>query len=309
MKASRDPMSAPEEPGKAGACELSCGTARARVQLMGAELSRWTCHGRDLLWSGDERWWPRHSPLLFPVVGHLRDGQAWRGGSPRPMGCHGFAAGSPFTLQQAAGDRVSLLLTSDEATRAVYPYDFALHADYHLTRDALDIGLTLVNQGPAPLPYSIGLHPGFHALLANAGATGHAIVFGADESPWVPVITPAGLFTSERRRLPMAGRRLPLTPALLAREALCFLQARSRSLAFEAPDGSAIEIEAMGFDHWALWSPLAAPFVCIEAWTGHGDAEDFQGEFAARPSTRTIAPGRQAHHALRLRFRAAGGGG
>ena len=121
------------------------------------------------------------------------------------------------------------------------------------------------------------------------------------------MITRQGLFTAARRPVPLAGRRLALDPGLLAHEALCFLDARSRALAFEAPDGSAIELEASGFAHWALWAPAGAPLLSIEAWTGHGDTEGYRGEFSERPSTRTLAPRATARHGLTLRFRTGGG--
>ncbi len=285
---------------------LACGDAHAAVQLQGAEWSRWTCGAQDLLWSGDARWWARHSPLLFPVVGRLREGLAWFDGRPHPMPSHGFASTTPFVLIERLTDQVTLALRSDARTHAAYPFAFELLAQYRLEPSAMAITLTLRNEGDTPLPYSIGLHPAFHWPWGAGGTDGHAVVFSHDEQPQVPVITPQGLFSAARRPLPLAGRRLPLTPALLADEALCLLDARSQQLAFEAPDGSAIEIEAQGFAHWALWSQPGAPLLSIEAWTGHGDPEDYRGEFAARPSTRHLAPDAVAQHGLRLRYRASG---
>jgi galactose mutarotase-like enzyme len=289
----------------ARAIEIHAGQDRAGVQLKGAQWCSWLCNGRELLWSGDPRWWPRHSPLLFPAVGHLRGGQAWFSGSPHPMVTHGFASSMPFAVREQAADRVTLSLRSDDRTCAAYPFEFELIAQYRLAPNEIDVELSLRNAGQTSMPYSIGLHPAFHWPWLGGDATGHTIVFSDDEVPHVPVITKEGLFTTARRPVPLDGRRLPLTPSLLANEALCFIDARSRRLAFEAPDGSEIEIEARGFLHWALWRPPGAPLLSVEAWTGHGDAHDFQGEFSSRLSTLHLAPGELAHHGLHLRYRAA----
>lgn len=286
--------------------DIHAGQDRADVQLKGAQWCSWLCGGRELLWSGDPRWWPRHSPLLFPTVGRLRGGEAWFSGRPHPMATHGFASSMPFAVKEQAADRVMLTLRSDDTTRAAYPFEFELVAHYRLAPNEIEIELSLRNDGQTTMPYSLGLHPAFHWPWGEGDAAGHTIVFSDDEVPFVPVITKEGLFTSARRPVPFAGRRLPLTPSLLADEALCFIDARSRRLAFEAPDGSAIEIEARGLFHWALWCPPGAPLLSIEAWTGHGDALDFQGEFSSRPWTLHLAPGELAHHGLHLHYRAAG---
>ena len=168
--------------------------------------------------------------------------------------------------------------------------------------------LAISNTGQAALPWSLGWHPGFVLPPDEAAPQGGASVhFAAAETAEVPVISADGLFTASARTLPLHdGRALPLSPELFADEALCFLNARSRALSLQAGDGSAIEIEADGFAHWALWQPTGAPFLCVESWTGHGDAEDYEGEFGERPSTSHLAPGATARLRLRYRWRQKG---
>jgi len=286
--------------------DLRSGDTVARVRPLGAELRRWAVGDTELLWSGDPRWWARCSPLLFPVVGRLRDDTAWFGGRPYRMTVHGFAAGSLFEVTGAWPDATALLLRADARTREHYPFDFELGVRFDVAPSSVTTTLTLRNTGCEPLPWSIGLHPGLRWPWAGGGADGHAIDFAQEESPQAPVITPTGLFDKQSRRLPMHGRRLPLDPGLLDREALCFLGARSRALAFRAPDGSAVDVEAEGFDHWALWAPPGAPLLCIESWTGHGDREDGPCEFADRPWTRRLAPGAGAVLRQRMRWRPPG---
>lgn len=294
-------MSSPAAP-----LALRCGDAVARLDPRGAELRRWAVGDTELLWSGDPRWWARCSPLLFPLVGRLRDDTATFGSLTTRMTVHGFAADADFEVVEHGPQQALLRLRSDARTRSAYPFDFELDVQVRLDPSSVATTLSLRNTGTQPMPWSMGLHPGLRWPWHGTHAQGFSIVFADDERPQVPVITPQGLFTDGLRPLPLQGRRLPLTAQLLAREALCLLGARSRSLAFEAPDGSAIVFEAEGFDHWALWSPPGAPLLSIESWTGHGDPVDGPREFAQRPWTRHLAPGDHAVLRHRMRWQPAG---
>ena len=95
---------------------------------------------------------------------------------------------------------------------------------------------------------------------------------------------------------------MPLTRELLSREALCFLDTRSRGFVYDAAGVGQLRIEHEGFAHLALWSRPPAPFLSIESWTGHGDPDGFDGELSAHPSIRSLAPGAMARHAVRYGF-------
>jgi hypothetical protein len=117
------------------------------------------------------------------------------------------------------------------------------------------------------------------------------------------VIAPGGLFSRERRPVPLEGRRLRLTDEVISREALCFLDAASRWVSFVSPCGEkAITVAVEDFPHFALWSKPGAAFLSIEAWTGYGDPEHFEGELSDKPSMRLLAPGTQGRHAARFTF-------
>jgi galactose mutarotase-like enzyme len=76
-------------------------------------------------------------------------------------------------------------------------------------------------------------------------------------------------------------------------------------LRFEQGDGSAIEMDFSGFGMAALWTRPGAPFLCLEAWTGHGDPEGFAGDLFEKPAMRTLAPGGRARHQAIYRYFAA----
>ena len=275
---------------------LASGGASAAIAPLGAEPQSWKINGRELLWSADPAFWPQTSPILFPLVGWTRNNEMRIKGKTYPLGLHGFAAREAFELLHAASDRASLRLTDNGATRELYPFAFELSVDYTLTESAFDAAFTVRNPGDEPLPYALGLHPGFVWPLGDAAPEAHRIVFSSKVSPLVPVIVPGGLFSTRRRELTLeAGRALKLSPALFVREAQVFLDAPPRLL-YENGKGQAIEVLAEDFPHVALWTRPGAPYLCIESWTCHGDPEGFTGDIFQKPSMRVLAPGASARH-------------
>jgi len=272
------------------------------VAARGAEALAWSVDGRDLLWSRGTNHWDAVAPVLFPCVGWSRGGVIRVGGQTYPMPGHGFAAASDFALIDQGEASALFELAESAATQARYPFPFRLRVRHTLSERAFRIDMEVHNPGLAPLPFALGLHPGFAWPFAGGRADEYRVVFAQAERPEVPEITVGGLFTARMRPAPLDGRALALSHDLFAREALCFLDARSRALCFEAPCGARIEAVADGFRHWALWSRPGAPFLCVEAWTGHGDPEGFAGEFAEKPSMDILAPGASCDYAMTWTF-------
>ncbi|MFV0280356.1 MAG: aldose 1-epimerase family protein [Rhodoblastus sp.] len=267
--------------------------------MCGAEPLAWSVGKTDLLWRADPAVWAQTAPILFPVVGWTRAGQVCHRGQTYSLGLHGFAAGRDFAVVERRENFVRLRLEADAETLRAYPFAFRLDAIYRLEAHALVWTLEATNLGSEPMPYALGLHPGFCWPLAGA-PTPHAFIFDALECNQIPVIAPGGLFSPERRGIPLHGRRLDLTPQLMAQEALCFLDIASRGAVFDNGAGQGLRVELEDFPHLALWARPPAPFLCIEAWTGHGDPVGFAGELADKPSMRLLQPGATGRHSARF---------
>jgi galactose mutarotase-like enzyme len=280
--------------------ELRSADARLRIATTGAECRSWSVGGRHLLWSPDAAIWDAVAPLLFPVCGWTRGGQMRIGGRTYPLGLHGFARQSLFRVAEAHADRARLALCDDAATRSQYPFAFELTATYALRPSALDVTLEVRNPASGPLPYAVGLHPGFR-IDPRRPLT---ISFDEAEEAHVPVIAPGGLFSDRRRGIPLQGRRLALDRATFAQEALCFVPARSHGIELDQGDGTALRVEYPDFENLVLWSRPGAPFLCIEPWTGFGDPEGFAGDIFEKPGMRLLGPGESAAHRVRLIWRA-----
>jgi galactose mutarotase-like enzyme len=194
-----------------------------------------------------------------------------------------------------------LILQDNPQTRAHYPFAFRLEIEYRLSPTAIEVIAFVQNTGEGAMPYAVGLHPGFGWPLGGSVAP-HRIVFDAPESAEVPVIAPGGLFSPRKRPVPLDGQILRLTPDLFAHEALCFLDVNSRKLLYDNGLKRGLQVSLEHFPHVALWARPPAPFLAIEAWTGHGDPEDFDGDLFDKPSMIVLAPGAAGRHSARYEY-------
>jgi len=281
---------------------LRTGTTQARVALKGAELTDWSVKGRPLLWQADPRVWDETAPILFPVVGWTKNHQVRVDGTVYPLALHGFARHREFRILEQSDDRALLGLVSDAATRAVYPFDFRLTVEYRLGEGTVSATLGIENLGTMAMPYACGIHPGFRWPFDGGAAEGYLVRFAAPESPVVPRIAPGGLISEHTRRLPLEGQVLRLAPQLFEDDALCFINAASTSLRFEAPNGAAIIVETEAFPHLGLWCRPGNGYLCIEEWSGYGDPENFAGDLFAKPSMLILQPGDRQNHTARFTY-------
>jgi galactose mutarotase-like enzyme len=286
---------------------LAAGGASAVVAAEGGELRSWRPAGApELLWHGDPAHWPFWAPILFPIVGHLRDDRyRWRGRS-YAMVRHGFTRFLQFRCEQTGPEAARFVLVDDAATRRAYPFAFRLPVDYALGVDTLDVGLAVENRGDEPMPYGAGFHPAFHWPFAGGTKNAYRVELEREEAPTVPELTATGLICRTTRPSPLVGRRLDLRPELFSGGAFVFAEARSREMAFVAGDGSAIVMTVGDFPHLAIWTKPTAPFLSLEAWTSFSDAEDGDGELERKPSMIRLPPGETRRHGVRLAWRDAG---
>jgi galactose mutarotase-like enzyme len=282
---------------------LAHGDAQAAIALLGGEARQWRIAGRDLMWPGDPAIWPDISPILYPVVGWTRNGEARVDGHTYPLGLHGFARFETFAVGSSSSDFARLTLVDNARALAVYPFAFALTVEYRLAAESLAMAIEVANPGAKAAPYACGLHPGFRWPLGAAGRDGALVRFDQAEPPEVPSLAPGGLVKQTKRPIPLQGRDLKLTDELFAHDALCFLDCASRSLAFIDASGASITMEYPGFPHAGLWTRPGAPFLCLEAWTGYSDPDGFEGELSDKPSMRVLEPGGRARHEARFVFR------
>lgn len=298
----------PAVAGKGISVTLEAGDASAVIAVRGAEPRSWRVGGRELLWHADASHWDRSAPILFPVVGASAGGTIQVDGVPHPMPQHGFARDSLFDVVERRPEAVRLRLSESPTSRAHYPFAFVLEVTIALAPATLSLTFEVRNVGPQPMPYALGVHPAFPWPFDATSREGHSVEFAAPERADVPLLTSDGLLQRRTRRLDLRGTQLALTHELFSQGALVFLDAASAAVTFVSPSNARITLAGEGFPHLALWTKPTAPFLSMEAWTGHADWEDGAGELRDRPSMRSLEDGAAGRHEVRMNYSAGPGG-
>ncbi|MBB4040736.1 galactose mutarotase-like enzyme [Microvirga flocculans] len=265
---------------------------QAEISENGAELVRLRdAQGRDLLWDGDPAFWTGRSPLLFPIVGQVRNNRIRVGGSEYELFRHGFARTSRFEAVEAGPSQCRLRLISDEATLRRYPFPFRLDVAYRIAEETLTMTASVTNTGNTDMPVSFGFHPAFRwPLPYGAAREAHEIRFEREEG--APIRRPLeGLIGRQPLPSPVQGRALRLNDSLFAADALVFDRLESRSVTYGAPGSGSIRVDFPCMTHLGIWTKPGAGFICIEPWQGYADPEDFDGEFSEKPGLVLIQPG------------------
>lgn len=276
-----------------GVVSISSGELTARIAPLGAELVSLTdAEGRELMSDGDPAYWTGRAPLLFPIVGRLKDDQYRLAGKGHKLPQHGFARHSDFAVAALDPNAVRFRLVDSPATRADYPFAFLLDMAFVLEGATLSMTATIGNPGNEPLPASFGFHPAFAwPLPYGAPRTDHRVTFEKNEPAPLCAIAPGGLIAAEKAPSPVKGNMLTLRDDLFAHDALVWDTLESRALRYGAATGPALDIAFPDTPWLGIWTKPGAGYVCIEPWAGMADPEDFDGDFHEKPGVFIVAPG------------------
>ena len=279
---------------------LTNGILRAQVGDKGAGLMSLYHLGtqRELLWQGDPTWWGHRSPLLFPFVGALTDGKYTYEGRSYEQTHHGFAREKMFSCKEAEPTRVRHELLSDEATRAVYPFDFALQVIHSLAGDRLRVEWDVRNTGTAAMHFTIGAHPGFFCPLEQGERLEDCTIDFHAEGPVYRRMLDGEtqrVFPG-RRELPLRNGRMALSAHTFDELAIVLDDIPFEKLSLCGRDGRPyVTLHFPGFPYAGIWSPPGAPFVCLEPWFGRCNEMDASNELVDRPGMMALAPGQSWH--------------
>ena len=281
---------------------LSNGYLSAAVKAEGAELcSLCDAEGTEMLWQANPVW-PRHAPVLFPIVGRLAGDALHHAGKTYRLTQHGFARDRRFAWLSRSPTSCRLVLHDDGETRALYPFAFRLEVTFTLEDDALTQNFTVTNTGREVLPASIGAHPAFvWPLRPGLEQTDHQLEFEEDEPAPIRRLQD-GLLKPEPDPTPITGRVLALDPSLFDADALILDQPASHSVRYGAPGAETIEISWEGFRQLGIWRRAGGDFICIEPWFGMASPVGWDDDFARKPGLMLIPPGESKVCSLRIRL-------
>lgn len=275
---------------------LRSANLQVQVHPHGAELQSILDTKKQLeyLWQGDPAFWGKRSPILFPIVGTLKNKSFHFEDKAYSLGRHGFAREMDFHLESKAEDRASFLLADTEASRAIYPFAFQLWVDYRLDGQKLQVKYRVHNpSSKVVLYFSIGAHPAFRLpLRADEQYEEYFLEFSESETIGRWPINADGLLEAEPIPLLKGENRLPLHRQLFAKDAIVLkgLQSQSMRLVHQEK-GAVFQFHYPCFPYMGLWAVPGADFLCIEPWCGVADSTHASGRIEEKEGIIALQPG------------------
>lgn len=271
---------------------------KVTINRFGAELSSMIKKetGVEYIWDADERFWKRSAPVLFPIVGSLKNKAFLYDGKSYPMGQHGFARDMEFSLVSNNGKEAWFSLSSDDSTYEKYPFAFSLEIGYVLLENTLKVIWKVVNEDDKVMHFSIGGHPAFMCPLNGEGAqTDYYLAFDSKEDLTYSKLSENGLVYKKDNVLATNGGKMKVTEHLFDEDALVIEGNQAHEVSLCNPDGDAYLTVAFDAPLFGLWSPAkkCAPFICIEPWYGRCDDEAFTGTLEQREYGQSLDVGAQ----------------
>jgi galactose mutarotase-like enzyme len=246
----------------------------AQIKHTGAELCSLKDNSNtEYIWSGNPEFWGKHSPILFPIVGTLKNNSYQHNNVEYHLSRHGFAREMNFELIDKQENCATFSLTSSDETLKKYPFDFELHLIYTLDNTSLKIEYKVFNKGESKMPFSIGAHPAFD--LPN-NFENYSLEFENAE-PLTFFLLEEGLISNTTDQIQLDGKQLHLNHKLFENDALVFKKLPSKSITILENSKPILKVSYSDFPDLGIWTPPNAPFICIEPWFGYSDTVDTFG--------------------------------
>jgi galactose mutarotase-like enzyme len=251
---------------------------RVIIHTKGAELASvfHKQHQLEYMWNGNPEVWGKHSPVLFPIVGTLKNNQYIFEGKTYHLPRHGFARDKNFEVVEQKAAAVIFSLASDEKTLDLYPFPFVFLMKYTLVETTLSVEYEVRNTGSASMYFSVGAHPAFAIpLVKDTKYEDYYLKFAQNESLLRWPISADGLIERNPAEVKQENHCLPLTKELFSKDALVFKQLKSSLLSIQsAKTLHGLHFSFTGFPFLGLWAAKGGDFVCIEPWCGIADGVD-----------------------------------
>lgn len=246
---------------------------KATINTLGAELIRLEKKNQNYIWTIDETYWNKTSPILFPIVGRLKNDAYTIEGKTYELPRHGFARNFEFNVEHQTENAVVFLLTENSETLKQYPFQFDLRLKYEIIENSLKMNYSIINKSQETMPFSIGAHPAF---AINELFSDFTIAFNEVED-FVSHELEKEQFNNSSKKIPSENGKINLDYALFEKDALVFKHLKSDKLTLLKKNQPYISVEFKGFPYLGIWTKPNAPFLCIEPWCGLADYVNHNG--------------------------------
>ena len=288
--------------------QLVKNSLKAVITTHGAELIELIDgQGKSYIWNGNPEYWIGRNPLLFPIVGNLKNGKIGLDGQEYFMNRHGFARDQEFSVVEQGEDFVVMEITSNVETLKLYPREFVLQVRHQLEHDGFTTSFKVTNTDNKMMPFCIGAHTAFHCPLAEDEVfEDYQIVFDQEETAYPVLLNDEGLIKGQASECVLNNEKvMPLDYEVFAKvDTVIFKDLHSKGVGlYHKEKGHGVHMSFEGFPMMAFWTKgkEKAPFICIEPWHGCAAFENESGIFEDKEACITILPNETKELAYKVR--------
>ena len=242
------------------------------INEKGAELQSIQLNSIEYLWQADSNYWGKHAPVLFPIIGELKDGKYIFDNKEYHLPRHGFARDKMFEAKQTSGASAIFTLRSNAETLAVYPFQFIFQVQYEIKQHTLYCSYIIQNLNESDMYFSVGGHPAFRVPLNDKlKYYDYILAFNKDTS-LKRFLLDNGLTNDKTESLPLDDKKLHLKSSLFYNDAIVLKHINSDQIQlYSDKDPHGLTFSFEGFPYFGIWAAKDAPFVCLEPWCGIAD--------------------------------------
>ena len=268
---------------------------KIEVDTAGAQLQQLVLKEDDknYLWHGDPEYWGRRAPVLFPIVGRLKNDQYTYNDQEYQMTQHGFARDNEFELLEEGQDSLTYVLAENEATLEKYPFKFRLELKYTINENSLAVKYKVINTDQKDIYFSIGAHPAFYWPLTDGEKKEDYYLEFEKEEEAEKYLLEAGLLNHQTEQVLENQKILELNSEIFKDDALVFKNLESEKVTLKSRKSEReVKMEFKNFPYLGIWSQSAeAPFICLEPWQGIADSVDSSGRIEEKEGINKLSPG------------------
>ncbi len=268
---------------------------RIAVHSKGAELQELFVKkiGKNVLWNGNPKYWSKFSPILFPIVGTLKNNQYVFNGKQYQLTRHGFARDHIFNIAPLNDRTIQCVLTHNETTLKTFPFSFKLIITYTLSKEGISVNYLVQNTSDIETMYfSLGAHPAFAIPLFEGERYGdYKLIFDKEEQLKRFHLDESGLLTNATSNILLNQHSLPLDHALFVQDAIVLKNLNSRSITLANSKDYQMKFSWYNLPHFGIWAAPNAPFVCLEPWQGYADIDTHNQELKEKEGKITLSTG------------------
>lgn len=248
---------------------------------------------QEYMWDATPQIWGSFAPVLFPIIGSLKDNSYVYKHKRYSVPKHGFIRNNKdLKVESKSDDCLILKYRYNEDSLKMYPFKFVFYITFQLSGNKLIVNHRVENLGENEMLFSLGAHPAFKCPIhSNDIYEDYYIEFDGIETSDTWEIDSNGLTTGNTKAMLNNTHTLPLTKTLFNEDALIFKNLKSNKATLKCKHhNKQISVSFPDFNYLGIWAKPNAPFVCIEPWLGITDNQNSIGNFEDKEGLIKLKP-------------------